>query len=79
MQVVFFRSTTDQYKSRKIARPEAIGFEMYGVVWDRDGEHVFISAPTLDVLANNWLEITGMPLDVHKAQHVEMLEFWEAV
>lgn len=50
-------------------KPRA-GFDAYIAVWRGPRSEVVIGAPTLDALAEEWEDITGLRLQRERAQHV---------
>lgn len=47
-----------------------IAFECHMAIWRNHGEHVVIAAPSLEALANAWLQVVGVPLNRAIAQEV---------
>ena len=69
---------TWQFLQRFITRRKPTSAtEMWMAVWNHDGEHVAIAAPTYDGLESAWLDITGMEL--LPPMHVDVIQFREEI
>lgn len=65
------RTTTNQFTKRNITRAEAHAYEMWIAVWsNRSRGHVMLGAPTLDLLAERWEQLTHSDFDRTIAQRV---------
>lgn len=63
-----------QFLRRDITRTEPTNaIEMCMAVWQHEGEHIAIGAPTPEGLAKAWLEITGMEME--PPMHVDVIPF----
>jgi len=64
-------TTTNQFISRKITREDASAYDMWIAVWANRGRgHVMLGAPSLDLLAERWEQLTHSDFDRTRAQHV---------
>lgn len=51
------------------------GFDMYIAVWSTPGcGECVIGAPSVMELAKRWFDITKLPLDANRAQHVMVIQ-----
>jgi hypothetical protein len=53
---------------------DRVAFDAYTAIYRNHGKHVGRVAPTLDALADMWLQIVGEPLDRDSAQHVVIIK-----
>lgn len=62
-------ASTDQFSA--VTDNGRRAYEAYVAIWARyDGEHIAISAPSMDALERVWISITQNPLETEKAQKV---------
>jgi hypothetical protein len=70
------QSPAMRFTQHMITRLEPVpAVEMFGAIWNDDGEPVFIGAPTCEALAVEWKRITG--LDLKPPNHVHLVEYRE--
>lgn len=70
------RKLATQFQKMQVTvnEPRA-GFDMYIAVWSTPGcDECVIGAPSVMALAKRWFDITKLPLDANRAQHVMVIQ-----